>query len=542
MRRVVAIIGLVGVVALLFFGLGSGGSGGDYEVRAIFDNGNFLVPGEAVRVAGANVGSVSSVDVTMPGEPVHRNGRPEAGKAVVVLGITDAGFQDFRQDASCLIRPQSLLGEKYIDCQPTQPRAPGSALPPPLKTIPDGQPGAGEHFLPLENNGKEVDLDLINNIMREPFADRFRLILNDLGAGLAARGKDLNAIISRADPALRETDRVLAELRDQNRTLARLAVNGDTDLAPLARERQHLSGFINNANIAAAATAERSQALEAGFQRFPAALHQLRLEMAKLRLFSDKATPVLAEFRAGAPAITRATKALGPFAHAATPSFITLGRASAESKRPIANSDPILRKIRDLAKTSAPSAKVLTRLLSSLRETGFYKQFTKFLFNTTGGINGYDQYGHSLRAVLLSSQVCTILNPSVQSGLCEAHFYNESPASAQAGTSLPKAEARGMMALTAFAKSHPAAYRKYLDRLQAQAGAAQSSSGNPVGGGALQAAGLPLDAQGDAAGGGAQLGSGGSSGSSRSHPPSLAAARALLDTLIGPQQPSGGRP
>ena len=136
--------------------------------------------------------------------------------------------------------------------------------------------------------------------------------------------------------------------------------------------------------------------------------------MAKLRGFSDQATPVLSEFRTGAPAITRATKALGPFAHAATPSLITLGTASAESKQPIANSDPMLIKIRDLAKTSAPGAKVLDTLLKSFRKTGFYRQLTKFLFFTTGGINGYDQFGHFLRAALLSDQICTILSPEVQ--------------------------------------------------------------------------------------------------------------------------------
>ena len=115
MRRVVAILALLATAALVFFGQGAGGSGGDYQVRAIFDNGNFLVPGEAVRVAGATVVSVASTDVTMPGDWVHRGGKPEPGKAAVVLSITDSSFQDFRRDASCLIRPQSLLGEKYID-------------------------------------------------------------------------------------------------------------------------------------------------------------------------------------------------------------------------------------------------------------------------------------------------------------------------------------------------------------------------------------------------------------------------------------------
>ena len=200
MRRIAAIVALLATATLAVFGQAASGDGDQYEVRGIFDNGGFVVPGEAVRVAGANVGSVDSVDVTLPGERVHRDGSPDPGKAVVVMKIDDAAFQDFRNDASCLIRPQSLLGEKYVDCQPTKPRAPGSEPPPPLDVVPDGEPGAGQHFLPLENNGKEVDIDLINNIMRKPYADRFRLILNDLGAGFAARGKDLAAIIRRADP------------------------------------------------------------------------------------------------------------------------------------------------------------------------------------------------------------------------------------------------------------------------------------------------------------------------------------------------------
>ncbi|HXF01239.1 MAG TPA: MlaD family protein, partial [Solirubrobacterales bacterium] len=212
MRRIAAIVALLATATLTVFGQAASGDGDDYEVRAIFDNGGFLVPGEQVRIAGANVGSVSSVAVTLPGEEARRDGSEDPGKAVVVMKIDEAGFQDFRQDATCLIRPQSLLGEKYVDCKPTKPRAPGSEPPPALDVVPDGQPGAGQHFLPLENNGKEVDIDLINNIMREPYADRFRLILNDLGAGFAARGKDLAAIIRRADPALRQTNRVLAEL------------------------------------------------------------------------------------------------------------------------------------------------------------------------------------------------------------------------------------------------------------------------------------------------------------------------------------------
>src|SRR5262249_12029356 len=180
-------------------------------------------------IAGATVGTVADVDVSGNDEIASLQGGPHAvpGKAVVVMDITDDGFKDFRADASCLIRPQSLIGEKYVDCTPTQPHAPEAPLPPPLHQIPDGQPGSGQYFLPLENNGKTVDLDLIQNIQRLPFRDRFRLILNDLGVGLAGRGHDLGEVIDRANPALRQTDRVLKILADQNRQLASLASNGD---------------------------------------------------------------------------------------------------------------------------------------------------------------------------------------------------------------------------------------------------------------------------------------------------------------------------
>jgi phospholipid/cholesterol/gamma-HCH transport system substrate-binding protein len=528
MRRIVATLALLAAASLFVFGQAAGGSGSNYEVRAIFDNGNFLVPGEEVRVAGAHVGSIDSVDVTTPGEWADRGHGADPGKAVVILKITDAAFQDFRQDASCLIRPQSLLGEKYVDCEPTQPRPAGSQPPRPLTVIPSGQPGAGQRFLPLENNGQEVDLDLINNIMRQPYADRFRLILNELGAGLAARGSTLDAIIKRADPALRQTDRVLAVLAGQNHQLARLAQDSDTILTPLARERTHLAGFINNANTAAQATAERSADLESGLQKFPAALHELRLTMAKLRGFSEQATPVFAEFRTGAPAIARATRALGPFAHAATPALTTLGTASAESQQPLVNSDPILRKVSALAKKSAPGAKSLGSVLASLRKTGGWKDLTSFLYNTTGGVNGYDQYGHFLRAFLTIPPGCTTLVTTATEG-CQATWGQ---AASKTNLSAARKAAAGSDAALARAAA------------QAKARTQGATGGTPAGvvganaasgGSSAVQPGQPLDAQGQPPAGTTTT-TPSSSGQPRA--PSLSAARDLLDTLIGPRNRS----
>ncbi len=271
-RLIIAVALVAAVVVVVLLVSGGGGSNGNYLVRAVFDNGAFMVTGEQVRVAGANVGTIESVDVSMPGETVaYRNGKPVAvpGKAIIVMNISDPGFQDFRSDASCQIRPQSLIGEKFVDCRPTLPRAPGSPAPPPLKEIPDGQTGAGQYLLPLGNSGTSVDPDLINDIQTLPYAQRFRLIFNELGAGLAGRGEDLEVLVKRANPVLRDVDRLFGILSAQRDRLAQLASDSDAILQPLARERSHFAGFLTNSGAAAQASSERGPQSGRGAAQVP---------------------------------------------------------------------------------------------------------------------------------------------------------------------------------------------------------------------------------------------------------------------------------
>ena len=236
MRRIAAVtFVLVAASVLALFAAGAGDSSGSYKVRAIFDNAGFVIPGEDVKVAGVKVGQIDSLDVTRD------------FKAVVVLDVQDPGYQDFRSDAHCEVRPQSLIGERFVECTPTQKRAVGAPLPAPLKKIGDG-PGKGQFLLPVTHTSKAVDLDLINDIMRRPYAERFSLIVNELGSGLAGRGTELAAVLKRANPALREVDEVLKLLASQNRVLSDLARDSDTALAPLARERKHVSSFIEQSS------------------------------------------------------------------------------------------------------------------------------------------------------------------------------------------------------------------------------------------------------------------------------------------------------
>jgi ABC-type transporter Mla subunit MlaD len=301
MKRVLAVASiLIAAAALAVFGTGaSNDQSGDYKVRAIFMNAFSVIKGEDVKIAGVKVGKIESLDVT-----------PDK-KAAVVLDITEPGFKDFRADAECTIRPQSLIGEKFVECTPTQPRGAGAQEPPPLKKIKRG-PGKGQYLLPVSHTSRPVDLDLINNTLRLPFRQRLTIILNELGTGLAGRGTDLRMAIRNANPALKETDKVLAILAKQNQTLKNLARDGDTILAPLARDRNRVTDFVVRANTTAEATAERSSALQQNIQKLPAFLAQLKPTMTRLGALSDQMTPVLTDLHAQAPAINRLVKAQAP--------------------------------------------------------------------------------------------------------------------------------------------------------------------------------------------------------------------------------------
>ncbi len=404
MRKLVLIIVAVVLVVLAFLFVRSCTDDSDaYQVRAIFDNGGFVVPGVDVRVAGANVGSVDAVDVTLEDEVVSNDPEDSTspGKAVVVMAISDPGFQDFREDASCIIRPQSLIGEKFLDCSVTEPRPPGTEAPPELEPIPEGDPGAGQYLLPLENNSRSVDQDLINNIYRLPYAQRFRIILNELGVGLATRGPELNETITRANPTLREVNKVLAILAGQNKRLAELAKNGDNNLTKLAERRTNMVGFFRNAGITAGATAERSEDMRQNLANLPTTLRELRATFNALGTFAGDTEPVIRTLRPAARDISRFTTSTKPFAEATETSLTSLGRATRTAGPDLVASRPIIRKLGQQARTGKEPFTDLEFFLGSTRQAGGFRNLMLFFYNTASSLNGFDQFGHYQRTNLI---------------------------------------------------------------------------------------------------------------------------------------------
>ncbi|MDQ4041586.1 MAG: MlaD family protein, partial [Actinomycetota bacterium] len=210
MRRILLtalVLATAGAFALLAGGAKEGDGNPRYWIQ--LDNAFGLIEGADFKIAGVRAGQIKQMKLD------RRN-----KMALVEFEVDKASgnFSALRADVFCETRPQSLIGEYFIDCQPGR-----SA-----RRLKDGE------TIPVNRTATTIPADLVNNILRLPERDRLRILLNEFGTGLAARGEDLNEAIRRGVPALRETDRLLAILARENRVLADLVRDGDAVITALA--------------------------------------------------------------------------------------------------------------------------------------------------------------------------------------------------------------------------------------------------------------------------------------------------------------------
>jgi ABC-type transporter Mla subunit MlaD len=466
---VIAGLGVAALVAVVLLATSAGGGGKHYEVRAIFDDANNIISGEDVKIAGVKVGVVGSVTPT-----------PQQ-KAAVVLKIEDAGFQDFRSDASCTIEPEALIGEKFVNCLPTQPRPEGTPLPPPLGVIPSGKEGEGQRLLPVTQTSSPVNTDLLNDINRLPVRQRFTILINEFGAGLAGRGSELNEVIKRANPALRELDRLLAILAHQNTLLTKLAVDSNQALASVPQVKNQVSNFIVQSDTVARASANQRSAIAQNWAEFPAFLEQLGPAMERFTRLSEQTIPTFTALKAAAPAINQLFEQVAPFSNSSTAFFQTFGQSAKVSGPALASLKPLLEKVAKLGNSAKPFSADAAELFTSLRETGGIERLMDFIFLGTSSLNGYDALGHFLRAEL-AVNACVSYFIEVKSG-CGAHLFASHGLSAsESGES--GAEASSARASAASARGTSAVMARTLAALEgatpAQALAEYPEGGSPA--------------------------------------------------------------
>ena len=396
-RRVAAIALLVAAAVAGAALTGASGEGDkSYRVDALFYNAAHLIPGQQVKIAGAEVGTVEDVKLTRD----HR--------ARVQMTV-DERFGPFRADAKCRIRPQSLIGEKFVQCDPGTPRAKA------LLARGDEAPTVA-----LERNEVPVDLDLVFASLRMPYRQRLSLIVNELGTGLAGRPRELNAAIRQANPALAETRRVL-EIVDADRArLGRLIDSSDRVIGELARRRGQVQSFVGRAGVVAHEVANRRGDLATAIDRLPPMLDELEPTAASLASVTGEARPVLADLRAAAPGVRALAADLGPLNDAARPALVRLADMSRTGRRAVRAATPIAELLKPVTAKLPPVVRQALALLDSMRERGAVEGLQGYAYFGALSTARFDRYSH----ILPSYQIGGACNQPATKPVpgCDAHF------------------------------------------------------------------------------------------------------------------------
>jgi virulence factor Mce-like protein len=394
MRRVLTVLCLVGLAGFAVFALGAGGGGGSggssYWVE--LDNAFGLVKGGDMKVAGVRAGKITDLKLDQ-----------KTKQALIHFKVTQGGFGSLRTDVSCDTRPQSLIGEYFLDCQPgssTQNLKAGSVI-------------------PVTRTSSTVAPDLVNDILRDPYKQRLRILVNEFGAATAGNAANLNAAIRRASPALRQTNQVLAILAKQNQTLANLARDGDAVLSALAANKKNVARFVDTAGKAASASAERKAALAEGFRRLPGFLAELQPAMHELGNVADSTTPALRNLDASATQLKTFFDRLGPFSTVSTPAFKSLGQASQTGNQAVLAAQPTVAELTKFAQGVPELGKNLAVVLAHLDDrshavekdprspggqgyTGL-EALLSYVYDQSLSTNVYDANVHYLKVAIDSS-------------------------------------------------------------------------------------------------------------------------------------------
>lgn len=393
MRRLGSVLALICAMAAAVALTAPGGGAGDDARRYVveLDNAFGMVLGGDVRVAGVNAGRIVDIDLD-----------EQTLKALIEVEIDEDGFGSLREDTTCETRPQSPLGEYFLDCDPgTSER--------------EIEPGGR---IAVERTTSTIPPDLVQNTMRRPYAERFRLVVNEFGAGLAGRPEDLNDAIRRGVPALRQTARVLAILADHDRVIRDLVENADRVIGKLAANRRNVGRFVDEAEDTSSAAAERADDIAQNFQKLPTFVRELRPTMAALQEVAVEQRPVLVDLSAAAEDLERFLDNSAEFAEVARPSIRALGDAAPVGREAVRAALPNTRELRRYAQPTTDLAPNLRITLEDFADPenaveadprspggdGYsgLEAVLRYIFSQSLTINGFDEFGHMVRAAVFT--------------------------------------------------------------------------------------------------------------------------------------------
>jgi virulence factor Mce-like protein len=393
-------IALATLTVLISGGSAPGSSTSTVDV--IFDDARGLVAGQDFKIAGAQAGTIEAVVVT-----------PDF-KARVEASV-ESRFMPFRRDATCIIRPEGLIAENYVDCDP------GSANSPPLRTS-----GGYPPTVPVQNTTEPVSLLDLFNIFNVPTRQRLALVLDELGIGTAGEGQDFNEIIRRANPALAYARQAISVLVAQKPQLATILDSTNELVGQAAGHAASLKRFLDSAASLTALTAAHRGALAEAIQRLPGLLESAQPALAQLDTVAVDGTPLVNEIHAAVPSLNALAGRLGPFVATAKPALAKLGIALNHADPAIRDATPLVGTIERYLQQSRPTTEQIGTLFSNLQRHGFVENFLGLVYYLAALTARYDTVGHLGVAYLISPDdgVCNLYATKPVAG-CSAHYGSE---------------------------------------------------------------------------------------------------------------------
>jgi ABC-type transporter Mla subunit MlaD len=392
-------------------------STGDYRINAIFDTAKGIIPGQVLKIAGARAGTVDDVTLT------------DDFKARIEM-TTDSRFAPFRADAACAIKPEGLISERFVDCDPGTPDAR------PLAEV-DGVP-----TVPVENTTVPVAITDLFNVFTTPVRQRFTVVVASLGLGVSGRGDDFNDVLRRANPSLKLLREVLDRLARDERDLRDAVASTDAVVAELAEKPERVGDFVRSAAKVVTETGERRSELQEAIRTLPALLDEAEPSLRSFERFNRDGTPLIRDLRTVAPQVEALLAGIQPFAAAARPALRELGTTATTGITTARRAAPVVALLRTFARDAGPTGTKLADLVVNLRDRGLTENLLSFVYNAAGFTSRYDSVGHIAPATIFLDS-CSVFATSPTPGCSSNYTTTSTPAATREAPKRPAASGKG---------------------------------------------------------------------------------------------------
>lgn len=241
--------------------------GEDFDhLTADFSNAQAVTPGQgqAVVIAGIQVGRISSVDL-------------EDGHAVVGMDVEPKYMKLIHPDATLLLRPKTNLNDMTVEIDPG--RAGGH--------VEDG------YNFPLSRTEPSIQFEAFLATLDADTRQYLQLLVAGGAQGIGGRGRQLSGAFRRFQPFahyIADLNRAIAQRRV---ALARVIHDFSLLTTELGRRDAELERFVTASKDALGNFANEQQALQESLVEFPSTLTALRSALAASNRFSTAARPAL---------------------------------------------------------------------------------------------------------------------------------------------------------------------------------------------------------------------------------------------------------